>query len=63
MSTSHELKLLEALLMALTLDWHDNGEISADAVRDACIQAVADVTERSFEAIVALIEQRIHTTH
>jgi len=61
--TTRERKLLEALLMALTLDSHDNGEFSAEATRDACIQAVADVTERSFEAIVALIEERIHTIH
>ncbi|RPH93346.1 hypothetical protein EHM69_10490 [candidate division KSB1 bacterium] len=61
--TNRERKLLDALFMALTLDWHDNGEISAEATRDACIQTIADVTERSFEAIVALIEERVHTTH
>ncbi len=60
--TTREQKLLEALLMALTLDWHDNGEMSADAVRDSCIQTIADITGRSFETIVALIEQRVHTT-
>jgi len=61
--TTRERKLLEALFMALTLDWHDNGEISAEATRDFCIQAVADVTGRSFDEIVGLIEQRTHTTH
>lgn len=61
--TANERKLLEALLMALTLDWHDNGEVSADAVRDSCIQTIADVIGRSFETIVTLIEQRMHTTH
>ena len=61
--TNRERKLLEALFMALTLDWHDNGEVSADATRDACIQAIADALGCSFDEVVAAVEQHTHTTH
>jgi hypothetical protein len=56
--TEHEKRLSEALLDALCLEWQDNGNISAGAVRDQCIQTLADVLGMSFHEIVILIEQR-----
>jgi hypothetical protein len=57
--TDHEKQLSEALMDALCLDWQDNGNISAEAVRDACLQALSDVLGMSFHDIVILIEQRV----
>jgi len=56
--TNHEKQLSEALLDALCLEWQDNGNISAEAVRDQCIQTLADVLGMSFPEIAILIEQR-----
>jgi len=56
--TDHEKQLSEALLDALCLEWQDNGNLSAEAVRDACLQVLSDVLGMSFDEIVILIEQR-----
>lgn len=50
-------KLAKALISALTLEWSDNGNIMADAVRDMCIQAVANATGKSFSEVLVLVEE------
>lgn len=57
--TEHDQKLAEVLLDSLTLNWQDNGNINAEAVRDACVQALSEVLDESVEAILALIEKRV----
>ena len=57
--TEHDQKLAVVLLDSLTLNWQDNGNINADAVRDACIQALSEVLDESLETIIAMIDQRI----
>ncbi|MBK6911284.1 MAG: hypothetical protein IPK53_17780 [bacterium] len=56
--TVHEEKLIYSMISALTLEWSDNGNIMADAVRDMCIQAVADAAEKSFDDILSEVEKR-----
>lgn len=58
MSSQQTDKLVYALISALTLEWSDNGNIMADAVRDMCIQAVADATGRSFDEVLQLVDNR-----
>ena len=53
-----EGKLIYALISALTLEWSDNGNIMAEAVRDMCVQAVADATGQSFDGVLRLVEAR-----
>lgn len=55
----YDRKLADALLDSLMLHWEDNGNVSADAIRDACIQALSEVLDVSFEEIVAMVDQRI----
>jgi len=57
--TEHDQKLADALLDALCLQWQDNGSISADAVRDECVQTLAGALGKSFEDVLDLIEQRV----
>lgn len=52
-------KLVYALLSALTLEWDDNGNIMADAVRDMCIHAIADATGKQFSEVLKLIDARV----
>ena len=58
--TEHDKKIADALLDALMLKWEDNGNICADAVRDACIQVLAEVLDVDFDEIVAMIDERIN---
>lgn len=51
-------KLVYSLISALTLEWSDNGNIMADAVRDMCVQAVAEATGQSFDDVLRLIDER-----
>jgi DNA-binding Xre family transcriptional regulator len=55
----HDEKLANVLLDSLMLDWRDNGNVSADAVRDSCIQALCEVLDVSFEEILAIVDRRI----
>jgi hypothetical protein len=57
--TEHDKKLAEVLLDSLMLDWQDNGNISAEAVRDACIQALSEVLDEDLDTIIAMVDQRI----
>jgi hypothetical protein len=57
--TEHDQKLADVLLDSLMLNWQSNGSISADAVRDACLQALSEVLDEPVEIILALIEQRM----
>jgi len=57
--TEHDQKLADVLLDSLMLNWQDNGNISADAVRDACIQALSEVLDEGLDEIIAMVEQRI----
>jgi hypothetical protein len=57
--TEHDQKLADVLLDSLMLNWENNGNISADAVRDACLQALTEVLDEPVEAILTLIEQRV----
>ena len=57
--TEHDRKLADVLLDSLTLNWESNGNISADAVRDACIQALSEVLDESLDTIIAVVDQRI----
>lgn len=50
--------ITDCLISALTLEWSDNGNIMADAVRDMCIQAVADASGKSFDEVLQLVEER-----
>ena len=45
-------------LGAVPFEWFDNRNIMADAVRDMCIQAVADATGKEFADVLKLIEAR-----
>ena len=56
--TTREQRLVDALISALTLSWDNNGNILADAVRDACVQAIADVMGTSFAEVLILIIKR-----
>jgi hypothetical protein len=56
--TEHDQKLAEVLLDSLTLNWESNGNISADAVRDACIQALSEVLDEDLDTIIAMVDQR-----
>jgi hypothetical protein len=58
--TEHDQKLADVLLDSLMLNWRNNGNISADAVRDACIQALSEVLDVSLDDIIAMVDQRIH---
>jgi len=51
-------KLAESLLDALMLHWEDNGNVSADAVRDSCISTLAEVLGKEFDDIAAMVESR-----
>ena len=57
--TEHDQKLADVLLDSLTLDWQDNGNINADAVRDACIQALSEVLDVGLDEIIAMVDQRM----
>jgi len=59
MMNDHDKKLADALLDSLMLNWQDNGNVCADAVRDSCIQALSEVLDVSFEEILAMVDQRI----
>ena len=56
--TEQAQKLVDALISALTLSWDNNGNILADAVRDRCVQAVADALGKSFAEVLILINKR-----
>ena len=51
--------LINALLDALTLEWNDNGNISAEATRDSCISVLCDELGKSFDEVLSIIERRI----
>lgn len=55
----HDTKLADVLLDSLTLNWQDNGNISADAIRDACIRALSEVLDEDLDTIIAMVDQRI----
>jgi len=57
--TEYDQKLADVLLDSLTLNWQDNGNISADAVRDACIQALSEVLDETVDTISNMVDQRI----
>ena len=59
MMTEHDQKLADVLLDSLCLQWQNNGNISAEAVRDACIQALSEVLDASLDEIIAMVDQRI----
>jgi hypothetical protein len=59
MMTEYDQKLADVLLDSLMLNWQDNGHINADAVRDACIQALSEVLDESLDTIIAMVDQRI----
>ncbi|HEY3295384.1 MAG TPA: hypothetical protein VGL38_08090 [bacterium] len=50
--------LIDALLSALTLQWSDNGNIMADAVRDNCMSLIASLTQRTFDEIEHLVDAK-----
>jgi hypothetical protein len=58
--TEHEEKLADVLLDALMCHWEDNGNVCAGAVRDSCIEVLAEILDTSFDEIVAMIEERIN---
>jgi hypothetical protein len=43
---------------SLMLNWEDNGNVCADAVRDSCIRALSEVLDASFDEILAMVDQR-----
>ena len=55
----HDRKLTDVLLDSLMLHWEDNGNVSADSVRDGCITVLAEVLEKNFAEIMAMVEKRI----
>ena len=57
--TEHDKKLADVLLDSLCLQWQNNGNISAEAVRDACVQALSEVLDVDFDEIIAMVDQRI----
>ena len=57
--TEHDQKLADVLLDSLCLDWQNNGNINADAVRDACLQALTEVLDVGLDEIIAMVDQRI----
>ena len=59
MISEHDKRLADVLLDSLMLDWEDNGNILADAVRDSCIQALSEVLDVGFDEIVEMVDQRI----
>jgi hypothetical protein len=56
--TDQEQKLVDALISALTLSWNNNGNICADAARNVCVQAVAEVMRMTINEVLNLIEER-----
>lgn len=59
MIQQREQRLIAALLDALMLDWQNNGNVSADSVRDGCITVLAEVLGKSFAEVQAMVEKRI----
>jgi hypothetical protein len=59
--TEYDQKLADALLDSLILNWEENGNVSAGAVRDSCIRALSEVLGASFQEIVAMIDQRLES--
>ena len=57
--TEYDQKLADVLLDSLTLNWQNNGNISAEAVRDACIQALSEVLDESLDEIIAMVDRRM----
>jgi hypothetical protein len=55
-------RLIEALLDALTLEWSDRGNISADSVRESCIAEVARALNWSVEKTKAYVDELIRTS-
>lgn len=47
MNDEQAQRLLNALLDALMLTWQDNGNISAESIRDGCITVLAEVLGKS----------------
>ena len=59
MMTEYDQKLAEVLLDSLMLGWQDNGNVNAEAVCDACIQALSEVLDEDVDSIIAMVDQRI----
>jgi len=57
MLNEHNEKLADVLLDSLMCDWQDNGNVSADVVRDSCIQALSEVLDVEFDEIVRMVDQ------
>lgn len=53
----NEERLCGALLVALACRWSDNGNLSAGAVRDHCIEILVSITGESFDQIAARIDR------
>lgn len=58
--TEREKVLTDALLDALMCQWEDNGNVCAEAVRDACIEVLAELLCTDFDGVVALVDERIN---
>jgi hypothetical protein len=59
--TTHEKRLVNDLLDALCLQWHDNGNISADAIRDECLQTLSYLLGKSVPEIVNMIDRKVQS--
>lgn len=49
-------ELTQSLIDALCVEWSDNGNLMADAVRDSCIETLSRILGKSFAEVVEMIE-------
>lgn len=59
MSSTPEQQLADSMISALALQWEDNGNASADAIRDYCVSALASYLGKTFDEVLALVDQRL----
>jgi hypothetical protein len=54
-----EKALFDALINALTLNWTDNGNIMAEAVRDSCLGVIAETLGIEVQGVQTMIDKKI----
>jgi len=59
--TTREKRLVNDLLDALCLRWQDNGNISADAIRDECLQTLSYLLGKSVPDVADMINRKVQS--
>jgi hypothetical protein len=53
MNQTNEQQLIDLLMLTLTLEWEDNGNIMAEAVRDSCLTKLSMILNLSIPELKA----------